>query len=50
MKVAIIIAFKDFKDEEYFTPRVFLEMGGAEIKKVDAKLADISVMPGLSTI
>ena len=37
-KVAMIIAFKNFKDEEYFTPQRILEMGGAEIKVVSDKL------------
>jgi protease I len=31
-KIAIIIAFKDFRDEEYFVPRGILEEAGAEIK------------------
>jgi len=33
-KIAIIIAFKNFKDEEYFTPRKILEEAGAKIKVV----------------
>lgn len=37
-KIAIIIAYKDFKDEEYFTPRGILEIGGAEIKVVSDNL------------
>jgi len=31
-KIAIVIAIKDFKDEEYFTPKGILESLGAEIK------------------
>lgn len=38
MKIAIIIAYKDFKDEEYFTPREILEKAGAEIKVVSDNL------------
>ena len=33
-KIAIIIAFKNFKDEEYFTPRKILEEAGAKIEVV----------------
>ena len=29
-KIAIIIAFRDFRDEEYFIPKKILEMSGAE--------------------
>lgn len=45
-KVAIIIAFKDFKDEEYFTPRGILEGAGAEIKVVSDKLGMASGVDG----
>lgn len=38
MKIAIIIAYKDFKDEEYFTPAGILEKAGAEIKVVSNNL------------
>jgi protease I len=31
-KIAIIIAFKDFRDEEYFVPKGILEEAGVEIK------------------
>jgi protease I len=31
-KVVMIIAFRDFKDEEYFVPKEILEKAGAEIK------------------
>ncbi len=37
-KIAIIIAFRDFRDEEYFTPREILEKTGAEIKTVSNKI------------
>ena len=46
MKVAIIIAFKDFKDEEYFTPREILEIGRAEIKVVSDELGIASGVDG----
>jgi len=36
-KVAIIIAYKDFKDEEYFIPRKIFEDAGAEIKVISNK-------------
>jgi len=32
MKIVIIIAFKDFKDEEYFVPREIFDRAGAEVK------------------
>lgn len=38
MKIAMIIAFEDFRDEEYFTPRGIFEMGGAEVKVVSNQL------------
>jgi len=31
-KIAMVIAFRDFKDEEYFVPREVLARAGAEIK------------------
>lgn len=31
-KVVIVIAFRDFRDEEYFVPKEILEAAGAEIK------------------
>lgn len=31
-KIAIIVAFKDFRDEEHFVPKGILEGAGAEIK------------------
>ena len=37
-KVAMIIAFKDFRDEEYFVPKEILEKAGAEIKTVSNKM------------
>ena len=37
-KVAMIIAFKDFRDEEYFVPKEALEKAGAEIKTASNKM------------
>ena len=31
-KIVIIVAFKDFRDEEYFVPKEILEGAGAEVK------------------
>ena len=45
-KVAIIIAFKDFKDEDYFTPRGILEGAGSEIKVVSDELGMASGVDG----
>jgi len=45
-KVAIIIAFKDFRDEEYFIPRHALEGAGAEIKVVSDELGMASGVDG----
>jgi len=36
-KIAMIIAFKDFRDEEYFVPKEILEEAGAEIKTASNK-------------
>jgi protease I len=36
-KVAMVIAFKDFRDEEYFVPREILEEAGAEVKTASNK-------------
>ena len=33
-KIAMILAFRDFRDEEYFVPKEILEAAGAEIKTV----------------
>ncbi len=33
-KIAMIIAFKDFRDEEYFIPKEILENAGIEVKTV----------------
>lgn len=38
MKIAMIIAFKDFRDEEYFTPRRIFDEAGAEVKVVSNQL------------
>lgn len=37
-KIALIIAFKDFRDEEYFVPREVFEETGAEIKTVSTQM------------
>jgi len=37
-KIVMIIAFRDFRDEEYFTPREILEKAGAEIKTASNKI------------
>jgi len=36
-KVAMIIAFRDFRDEEYFLPKEILEKEGIEVKTVSNK-------------
>lgn len=37
-KIAIVIAFRDFRDAEYFVPREILEGAGAKITTVSTKL------------
>lgn len=37
-KVAMIIAFRDFRDAEYFVPKEILEKAGAKITTVSTKL------------
>jgi protease I len=37
-KVALIIAFKDFRDEEYFTPKEILEKAGLKVVTVSNAL------------
>jgi len=37
-KVAIIVAFRDFRDAEFFLPKEILEKAGAEITTVSTKL------------
>jgi protease I len=37
-RIAMIIAFKDFRDEEYFTPREIFDKAKAEVKVVSDKL------------
>ncbi len=39
-KVAMIIAFRDFRDEEYFIPKEVLETAGAEIKTISTKMGE----------
>ena len=36
-KIVIVIAFKDFRDEEYFVPKEILEKSGVEIKTASNK-------------
>jgi len=38
MKIAMIIAFREFRDEEYFIPKQILESAGAEITTVSTLL------------
>jgi len=37
-KIIMVIAFKDFRDEEYFVPKEILEGAGAEIKTASTKI------------
>jgi len=37
-KIVMIIAFKDFRDEEYFVPKEILEKAGAEIKTASNRI------------
>ena len=37
-KIAMVIAFRDFRDEEYFIPKQILESSGAEITTVSASI------------
>ena len=37
-KIAMIVAFKDFRDEEYFVPKEILETAGAEVKTASNKM------------
>lgn len=36
-KIAMIIAFRDFQDQEYFVPKGVLERAGAEVKTASAE-------------
>lgn len=36
-KIAMIVAFRDFKDEEYFTPKKILEDAGAKVITVSSQ-------------
>ncbi|MDP1538442.1 MAG: DJ-1/PfpI family protein [bacterium] len=36
-KIAIIIAFRDFRDEEYFVPKQIFLAAGAEVKTISTK-------------
>jgi len=37
-KIALIIAWRDFRDDEYFIPKELFEKAGAEIKNVSTQL------------
>ncbi|MDI6591528.1 MAG: DJ-1/PfpI family protein [Patescibacteria group bacterium] len=37
-KIVFIVAFRDFRDEEYFRPKEILERAGAEIKTASTKI------------
>ena len=37
-KIVMIIAFRDFRDEEYFVPKEILEKAGAEIKTASNRI------------
>lgn len=45
-KIAVIIASKDFKDEEYFTPQRIFDNAGAEIKVVSDELGTAQGVDG----
>jgi len=36
-KILIVIAFRDFRDEEYFVPKEILEKAGAQVKTASTK-------------
>lgn len=46
-KIAIIIAFKNFRDEEYFIPRKILEEAGAKIEVVSNEVGTALGVEGL---
>lgn len=37
VKIAIVISFKDFRDQEYFIPKTELEKAGAEISTISSQ-------------
>ena len=37
-KIAMVVAFQDFRDEEYFVPKEILEEAGAEVKTASTKI------------
>ena len=45
-KIVMIIAFRDFKDEEYFIPRGIFEKSGAEIKVASNELGTAQGVDG----
>jgi len=50
MKIGIIIAFKNFKDEEYFQTRKALEKAGYEIETISTKHGQASGFDGDQTL
>jgi len=47
-KIAMIIAFRDFRDEEYFIPKQTLEATGAEVTTVSTSLPSRQNSEGIS--
>jgi len=47
-KIAMIVAFRDFRDEEYFIPKQTLETAGAEIITVSTSLPSHQNSKGIS--
>ncbi|MDP2934799.1 MAG: DJ-1/PfpI family protein [bacterium] len=45
-KIVMIIAFKDFKDEEYFVPREIFDKAGMEVKVTSNKLGTAQGIEG----
>ncbi len=39
-KIAVVIAFREFRDEEYFIPKQILESAGAEVKTVSTSMGE----------
>lgn len=49
--IALIIAFRDFQDEEYFIPKQLLKRAGAEIKTVSSSLGEaVGSLGGEATV
>jgi len=45
-KIVMIVAFKDFKDEEYFVPRGIFDKAGAEVKVASNELGKAQGIDG----